>query len=261
MRHPIRCILVAIVVAFTVVACTAVDLSQLNTRYELLLQRKQTADSRKPGNKIDIALESDSESIEAGFLDVTRQATAAGDKADEKATKIAAYRLATVSAWQARAPYAEPQAKGIALCQSSQAAIAPRDCAVLAYVPVLAAYEQIATTFNPAAKSAAQAEQLLTQAETMMRPQTDNLAPILRGQGPYAGIGVATQSYFRKVTLATACQTESLLRYINTLPDDTPQKDALATRAATAAARYRDLLETAGYRWNNPNLWFTEGRC
>jgi hypothetical protein len=246
--------------------CVATDLSQLETRYTVLNQQKQTTDSNPLVRtaSAEVTVQGERDDVQAGFATLAKDSLAVAGDADNPATKISAYKLAAVAAWKGGTSYIEATEKGGALCAAGKTSVAPRDCAILVYVPTFATYDQVAREANAApVKTVDLVRKLLNEAQTMLPPQTTNLPQIMNPgpSSPYAGIASSTQTYIAKFTLAAACQTESLMRAVQAMPDQTPGRIDLYNDLVKASANYQDLLTTAGFKWRNPANWYAEGRC
>jgi len=264
----------ALGIALVLGGCVAVDLSQLNTRYDVLIQRKTALPPAPASTTIDISYSQQNEDIEAGFKSLAADATKAAGDATQPATKIVALRLAAVAAWQAKddATFATAQAAGTTACsQLAQGTVgAPRDCAILAFLPILRAYEQTAAKSNALAVREGnndmtvlpESTSLLSDLRALHDSELQVLPPIINGEGPYAGISPTTLGYFGKVALASACLAEAHYRNVSGMRPDTPEKKAFTDSARTVTQSYSTVLHAAAVLTaDNPDWYAQPGAC
>jgi hypothetical protein len=261
----------ALLVALALAGCgVATDLSQYNTRYDVLAQRKSALG--RPSQ--DIAYLKNAEDIEAGFRVLAADATKASGAATEPATRIVALRLAAVAAWQANddATYTTAQSAGATACrQIPKGSVgAPRDCAILAYLPVLRAYEQDVNTARAIAERQArndptviaEAAALVGKIRVLRDENMVSLPDIVNGRGVYDGVSPTTVDYFRKVALATACFAEAVLRNSAGMRPDSPEKTAMVDAARQLVRSFSTLLFNARLLTaDDPNWYAQPGAC
>lgn len=287
MAFLLRVVSLAFVVA--VAGCVPVDLSQLNTRYDVLMQRK-AALKAPDASTFDGSYEREKEEVDAGFKALATEASKVSGEADQYATRIVALRLAAVAAWQGNdtATYTTAQDAGVKLCSASppRGTIgAPRDCAILAYLPIVRAYEQKAVSSNALVERESQNDMTVLPEASALLPKLSALresqlllnnqpllTAIVKGQGQYDGISPTTKDYFRRIALATACLALTHFRNGSAMRPDTPEKLAFAGSARTVAQSYADvlfaaeLLSTADPNWislkNSDPAWLMQpGGC
>lgn len=263
----IRLVVVASLLAATGCA-TAVDLSNLNASYETLLARKYAPPAKADG-PTDLSVDTERQEIANGFDSVGASALDASKKNVETPTRIAALRLAAVAYWQANEPEKATNAKvaGLQLC-TDKAAGAPRDCALLAYIDILAAQRQLHAQQRPlllgkpTPDALAQMDTLINGLEALGRMQLEPLKNIVSGAPPYTGIGTGSQTYFRKVATVSACMLSTADFWaLNATPGvANPTRDDLLAKAARVARDpYGPLLFTAGKITRPDQDWWTQG--
>jgi len=150
---------------------------------------------------------------------LAQDALKVGQEAPEAATRITAYRIAGVSAWQ-HSPtdplIEQARTAGLEVCENlSESEIgAPRDCAILRYLKIMVAYEQIALAMNglsePTAANlnAIQEQQLVIQMAALGTTEQSAWADITSSKRAYAGMNPATRDYFKAITFVSACLVE-----------------------------------------------------
>lgn len=203
--------------------CSAVDLSQLNASYDALVDKRQAGIS--DGLAVPPSPVSDNGDVQAmegqavlseRFGVLAQDAFKVGEKAPEPATRIAAYRIAGLAAWQhdpTDPMLDQAQGAGLTVCGnlSENDIGAPRDCAILRYLKILAAYEQIVRAMNglsePTAAnlSAIQAQNLVTQMGSLGTAEQSAWSDITSPSRAYAGMSPGTLDYFKAVTFVSAC--------------------------------------------------------
>jgi hypothetical protein len=252
--------------------CIATDLSQLNTRYDVLAQRK-TSLPPAPQSPTSTTYYKNVDDVEAGFSSVASDAYSLSKGTGiDPATKIVTLRLATVAAWQAndnakdpKSVYSNARADGQNACDQlgKGASGAPRDCAIITYVPVLRAYEDLAQKMIALrTPTASDISTIASGLSTLLQAQLLSLPKILAGDAPYAGISPTTTDYFRKVAFASACLAEHVVRTgENQLPTG-PDKDQALQSARKTAGDYAQLLAAAGLLSVNDRGWYSQpGAC
>jgi hypothetical protein len=264
----IRLVVVASLLAVAGCATTTLDLSNLNASYETLLARKYAPSARADG-PTDLSVDTERQEIANGLDAVGTGALDASKKNVETPTKIAALRLAAVAYWQANEPEKSASAKvaGLQLC-TDKAAGAPRDCALLAYIDILAAQKQLHAQQKPlllgkpTPDALAQMDALINGLEALGRMQLEPLKNIVSGAPPYTGIGAGSQAYFRKVAAVSACMLSTADFWArNATPGvANPARDDLLAKAARVARDpYGLLLFTAGKITRPDQDWWTQG--
>jgi hypothetical protein len=267
----IRLRLAVLGVALATGGCIASDLSQLNTRYDVLAQRK-TSLPPPPQSSTNTTYYKNVDDVEAGFLSVAGDAYSLSKETGiNPATKIVALRLATVAAWQGndngtgpQSVYSNARADGQNACDQlgKGATGAPRDCAIITYVPVLREYEGLALKVialkNPAP---ADLSPIVSGLSTLRQSQLLYLPKVLGNQPPYAGLSQTTKDYFRKVALASACLAEQMVRRSEALPVS-PDKPQVLGFARNTAGSYSSLLVVAGLLSTDDPSWYAQpGAC
>jgi len=257
-------------IALATGGCIATDLAQLNTRYDVLADRK-AAIPQAPQSPTNTTYYRNVEDVEAGFKSVASDAyTLSKESGIDPATRIVALRLATVAAWQAnddtknpKSLYNNARSDGQNACDQLGKPSAPRDCAIITYVPVLRAYEELALqAIALKAPASADISPIVSGLSTLLQSQLLYLPKILGGDGIFAGISPTTRDYFRKVALASACLSEKMVRLSESLPGAQPDKAQVVAAARTTARSYATLLVAAGLLQVDDPTWYTQaGAC
>jgi hypothetical protein len=265
----------ALLIVSAVVGCNARTLSSLHDTYDDLRARQKTL----PKGSDDIADVIERDDVQSGFSNVAKEADALAKDSAKPETRIVAWRLGTISAWQARLPETqrlgdEMQAKGATECGSltGNTLGAPRDCAILAYLPFLQAYETVATAIN---RTRAGAQNMRTieileanvgKLEGLQTRSATTLPAIYGGQPPYKGISPVVVGYFVDKTVMAACLASIAATRAQRVRETTPRGNPLNARARTVEDRldkvaddYNPLfvavgLIEAGKKWREESL-------
>ena len=205
--------------------CNAVDLSQLNSSYDALVDKRKAGITdgltvpKSPVSEDPGVQQQEGQAILSDRFGVLAQdAFALAGKASEPATQIAAYRIAGLAAWQHSSTdplIDDAQTAGLAVCDnlSEDAIGAPRDCAILRYLKIMAGYEEIAQAMNklsdPTQENLAVIQNnWLTGMGSLGETEMTAWSDITSSSRAYAGINGATLDYFKAVTFVSACLVE-----------------------------------------------------
>jgi hypothetical protein len=256
-------------------ACTAANLSQLNSSYDTLIDKTNAGVSDglvvPPSPVADAAgltKQQGQEALQAQFGALAQAAYTLAGKASEPATQISAYRLAGLAAWQhdpSDPLVSKAQADGMAVCAglTQGARGAPRDCAILRYLLILTAYQEIANAVNGLAAATpdnlkAIEDKWLAKIGGLATDETSAWSDVSSGNTPYSGISDTTILYFKAVTFVSACLVDIAHRKGEVFSDSggslPPGYDSAVS---TVASQFLPVLQATGLLTDrNVTSWF-----
>ena len=238
-------------VVLALAGCVATDFGPLNSTYSTLSNREAEATRLDRDSK---AYAEAKDELAASYKELAIQAyDLSKDTGQKPATRVAALRLAAVSAWKGDDDdiYGKAQPEGERACDQLPAgtAGAPRDCAFLKYLPTLKAYDQLAKAYNDKTTAgparAAKLLALLPNVDALRSSQETLLPQVNGGAGHFAGIAPSTQAFFRKFAFASACLAKLYYTVGNTTNPKTQEAIQLSNDGKDAAGRYSQLLVEA----------------
>ena len=238
-------------IAWIVAGCVATDFGPLNSTYSTLSNREVETTRLDRDSK---AYAETQDELSASYKELAVSAYEVSRDSNQKpATRVAALRLAAISAWKGNDEelYNKAQPEGERACDqlATGTAGAPRDCAFLKYLPTLKTYDQLVKAYNDkAAAGPVRVSRLLALLPTLdaLRTSQETLLPQINGSaGHFAGISPSTQAFFRKLAFASACLSKLYYTVGNTANPKTPEAIRLSNEGKDTAGRYSQLLVEA----------------
>jgi hypothetical protein len=212
-------------------ACSTIHYSQLQGSYQTLRQREASFGGSTS------ALDRDE--LAAAFMAVAQDAHELAKDENDPVTKVAILRLSAVSAWRAQdrggALALSASTEGRQACEglSDETYGAPRDCALLLFVPNFVARDRLvaslprtpASTSDPRANGAfvAKVGENANAINVLAEENVEGWAVIGSGTGAYQNLAPGVKDYIQAQVRADACWTFGL-------------QDALGAIAAQDAA-------------------------
>jgi hypothetical protein len=239
-------VFLAVILTTGLAGCeTAHTLSNLNASYSTLLARQAAADP-----KLDVIAKDE---ILLGFATVAMDADTLAKEAKDPATRIVAWRLAAVAAWQARERggkelYDNAHAAGMRECDSLPTGRlgAPRDCAILTYLPILRGYEALVFSLKDYERISGAGQQLALLESTTAGQQAlsnaiSQLMPKVNSkQNGYAGASPEILDYLNAQSVRVACVAENSSQKSRDIRDSNA---TLKERADVVKGKFDKMIE------------------
>lgn len=262
---------IAALVAVALGGCVATDMLPLNTSYDVLSQKELT--TSKLDHRSKEYLQGRDE-VQAGYKTLAANALkASGESGQTPATKVAALRLAAVAAWKGGDDdiYSQAQPAGQAACGQLPAGTggAPRDCALLFYLPTLRVIDELTAAYNDVNTPGPVYSDATVQALTGKLPLFDRvrqsqealLDQITAGSAPFTSIGPSTVAFFKKVAFDSACLAKLYFMFGNQASRQVPEPATrLSADGQAVAGRFSNLLVKGGVLSAPDPTWYKDSR-
>jgi hypothetical protein len=220
-----RFYVVLVGLALILTGCGTIHFSQLQGSYQTLRQREASFGSTTS--------ELDRDEVGAAFMAVAQDASELAQSEGDDVTKISILRLAAVSAWRA-----QDRGGSIALSASTQGRQAceklsdgsfgaPRDCALLLFVPNLVTRDRLFERVLPAPPNAsdpsinaafvARVRENAAAFASLANASVDGLKAIASDTGAYRGLAPGVMDYLQAQVKSDACQTFAMQDALNAI--------------------------------------------